>query len=263
MSAPSSSGRWRYGVANVLSTTVIAPATAASRADRADVDDLESAGSSASRSRPCAAADRPRTPLRPRRGRGGQPHRSGSRSGARPCRPVATSRRRRRRSSAAGRRGRADRARPASPPGPMRTRCPCVAALERRDGASSASGVGIPAAAVLEAAAEVADAVLLERHAHLDRGTTAPVSRVGLRAGMHGERLESIGHGSLILSCPEIEEARRRTGEPPGSVLGCRVERHGSTFSMITSLRPTSTPSLVRISRFPNRTRSSPGDAWR
>ncbi len=31
-SAPNSSGRWRYGVANVLSTTVSAPATAASRA---------------------------------------------------------------------------------------------------------------------------------------------------------------------------------------------------------------------------------------
>ncbi len=32
MSAPSSSGRWRYGVANVLSTTTIAPTSCAASA---------------------------------------------------------------------------------------------------------------------------------------------------------------------------------------------------------------------------------------
>ena len=41
MSAPSSSGRWRYGVAKVLSTTTTAPAGVGGVGDRADVDDVQ------------------------------------------------------------------------------------------------------------------------------------------------------------------------------------------------------------------------------
>ena len=41
MSAPSSSGRWRYGVAKVLSTTTTAPAACAASATARDVDDAQ------------------------------------------------------------------------------------------------------------------------------------------------------------------------------------------------------------------------------
>ena len=197
-SAPRSSGCWRYGVAKVLSTTVIAPATAASRATALMSIDLEQ------RVRRRLDPHHARRPLARERGRDrveiGQVDRIGLDPVAAPDlvgqapraavhvvaheQPVA---RIEQEADALGRR----QARGEGEP--------MAAVLEGRDRFLERGARRVAGTPVLVAAAQPADAVLLERGAHLDRGHHRAGLRVGLGAGVHREGLESVRHRRSFL----------------------------------------------------------------
>ena len=80
-----------------------------------------------------------------------------------------------------------------------REREPVGAVLERRDRLLERGARRVAGAPVLVAAAQPADAVLLERGAHLDGGHHRAGLRVGLGARVDGEGLESVGHRRSFL----------------------------------------------------------------
>ena len=189
-SAPRVSGCWRYGDAKVLSTTSSAPASCAIDGERLDVADVEQrVGRRLDPDQPGLAG--------PDRG----PHRVevGDRGGVVPQPPRV-------RDLGEEPVGAAVRvvgddhvvARPAQRPQqgvlgrePAGEREAALALLERGDVALERGAGGVGGAAVLVAAAQAADAVLLVGAGRVDRRDHRPGRRVGLVAGVDRTRLEA------------------------------------------------------------------------
>ena len=182
-SAPSSSGRWLAGVANVLST-----ATSASRL-RATTPAMSTTLSSglvgvSTQTRRVSSADA-RRPAR--RGRSGRPSCSAGPSASGPCRRAGRCRRRGRRAGRRGRRPRTAAVMTACVGGHARARTATRGRPRaRRARVSSARARRVGRARVVVVLDELAAARLRVGRGLVDRGDDRAVGRVGLQAGVDG-----------------------------------------------------------------------------
>ena len=92
--------------------------------------------------------------------------------------------------------------------------------------ASSAPPGGFPLRPYSNPPRVAADAILLEGGAHLDRRARPRRSRIGLRAGVDGQRLEVVSHavrrGARMSGSRPAGRATPRARPPPGPIDGQR-----------------------------------------